>query len=87
MELVFKKPPSPSMPDFEGFLGWKLLFLLNEKPSDLPLLRASKRALVSWASFLKKEKEDKKNPHPIDTLSTSSSILVSYPGVPLGIFA
>ena len=38
MELVFKKIPSSSMPDFEGFLGWKLLFLLNEKPCDLPLL-------------------------------------------------
>ena len=79
MELVFKKPPSPSMPDFEGFLGWKLLFLLNEKPSDLPLLRASKRALVSWASFLKKEKKNKKL-----YLSLSS---FSIQGVPLGIFA
>ena len=44
------------------------------------LLRASPRALVSRVSFLKKEKKDKKNFHPTETLSTSSSILVFYPG-------
>ena len=42
-------------------------------------LRASPRALVSWVSWLKKEKEDKKS-HPTETLSTSSSILIFYPG-------
>ena len=74
MELVLKKSPSPSMPDLEGFIGWKLLFLLNEKPSDLPLLRASKRALVFWASFLKKEKEEKK-----PSSNRYSIYLVFYP--------
>ena len=41
-------------------------------------LKASPTALVSWINFLKK-KEDK-NPHPTETLSISSSILVLYPG-------
>ena len=31
-------------------------------------------------SFLKKEKEDIRKSHPIETLSISSSILVFYPG-------
>ena len=41
---------------------------------NLVRLRASRRALVFWVSFLKKEKEDKKS------LSTLSSIHVFYPG-------
>jgi len=56
------------------------------RPSKNGMLRASPRALVSSVSFLKKEKETKK-PHPTEILSTTSSILVSIQGVPLGIFA
>jgi hypothetical protein len=50
-------------------------------------LDTSLTALVSWVSFLKKKKRNTKNPHPIETLSTSSSTPIFYPGVPLGIFA
>jgi hypothetical protein len=53
---------------------------------NLHYVRESPRTLVYWMSFLKKKRKTK-NLNPTETLYTSSSILVFYLGVLLGIFA